>query len=90
MGEESLRLLTFEAVTKFKSVSRAQRRGNVASDGSIYPRRPFNNRKGRPVEDIKRRLYFGIVNAKKRIEKKLNDVQYGGELKELLDGLKGE
>ena len=42
---EELYLGTYEAVSKFKSVRRAQRRGLVTPYGSIAPKRPFNNRK---------------------------------------------
>lgn len=40
-----LHLRTYEAVSKFKSVRRAIRRGHVSLDGFIYPKRPFNNAK---------------------------------------------
>lgn len=39
-----LKLRSFEAVYKFKSVRRAIRKGHVSPDGVIYPKRPFNNR----------------------------------------------
>ena len=39
-----LHLRTYEAVSKFKSVRRAIKRGNVSLDGYIFPNRPFNNR----------------------------------------------
>lgn len=59
MGED-LTLLTYTAVSKFKSVRRAQRRGNVTPFGSIPPRRPFNNRKrtlGREAQVRKESIY---------------------------------
>jgi hypothetical protein len=37
-------LKSFNAVSKFKSVKRAIRRGHMSAFGQIYPRRPFNNR----------------------------------------------
>lgn len=40
-----LHLRTYEAVSKFKSVRRAIRRGHISLDGFIYPKRPFNNAK---------------------------------------------
>ena len=40
-----LHLRTYEAVSRFKSVRRAIRRGHVSLDGFIYPKRPFNNAK---------------------------------------------
>lgn len=39
-----LSLQTYEAVSKYKSVRRAQRRGLVTRYGTIAPKRPFNNR----------------------------------------------
>ena len=43
LDSSTLNLQTFEAVSKFKSVRRAIRRGHVAPNGVIYPKRPFNN-----------------------------------------------
>lgn len=40
-----LHLRTYEAVSRFKSVGRAIRRGHVSLDGIIFPKRPFNNAK---------------------------------------------
>ena len=40
-----LHLRTYEAVSRFKSVRRAIRRGHVSLEGFIYPKRPFNNAK---------------------------------------------
>ena len=37
-------LKTFEAVSKFKSVNRAIKRGHVTPNGMIIPKRPFNNK----------------------------------------------
>ena len=53
-------LRLFEAVSKFKSVKRAMKRGNVSPIGEIHPRRPFNNRKptkGRKVNETKKMIY---------------------------------
>lgn len=50
-------LHTYEAVRRFKSIKRAQRKGYVTEFGFIAPRRPFNNRKNKPKQDIKRRIY---------------------------------
>lgn len=61
-----LHLKTFDAVHKYKSVRRAIKRGKVAWDGSVYPKRPFNNRantshrKGchsREFNELKKRIY---------------------------------
>ena len=68
MGEElnkreidKLSLLRYEAVSKFKSVRRAIRRGHVSVYGFIYPDRPFNNRtakKGtRPFNELRKKIY---------------------------------
>ena len=40
-----LHLRTYEAVSRFKSVRRAIRRGHVSLEGFIYPKRPFSNKK---------------------------------------------
>lgn len=40
-----LHLRTYEAVSKFKSIRRAIKKGHVSLDGFIYPKRPFNNAK---------------------------------------------
>lgn len=42
--EELKDLIIFDAVSKYKSVARAIRRGNVTKYGTITPKRPFNNR----------------------------------------------
>ena len=65
LDSSTLNLQTFEAVSKFKSVRRAIRRGHVAPNGVIYPKRPFNNvpdkkgslnlRKKQIYEQLKRR-----------------------------------
>lgn len=54
-----LHLRTYEAVSRFKSVRRAIRRGHVSLDGFIYPKRPFNNAKhGRnSLNDRKKMIY---------------------------------
>ena len=57
---KELMLLRFEAVSKFKSVKRAWRRGHISDYGFIYPKRPFNNRKrtdGREMQITKERIY---------------------------------
>lgn len=44
-GPEELKdLIIFDAVSKYKSVARAIRRGDVVKYGTIAPKRPFNNR----------------------------------------------
>ena len=44
-GPEILKnLIIFEAVTKYKSVVRAMRRGDVTKFGTLVPKRPVNNR----------------------------------------------
>ena len=65
-GKGILHLRTYEAVSKFKSVRRAIRRGHVSLDGIIFPKRPFNNRantsrrKGhhsRVTNEVKKSIY---------------------------------
>lgn len=55
----TLYLRTYEAVNKFKSVRRAIRKGHVSLDGTIYPKRPFNNAKHKKgsLNDMKKRIY---------------------------------
>ena len=44
-GSEELKdLIIFDAVSKYKSVARAIRRGDVTKYSTIAPKRPFNNR----------------------------------------------
>ena len=48
-GPEELKdLIIFDAVSKYKSVARAIRRGDVTKYGIIIPKRPFNNRANTP------------------------------------------
>lgn len=39
-----LHLVIYDAVSKVKSVRRAQRRGHITRYGTLAPNRPFNNR----------------------------------------------
>lgn len=57
---DDLYLLTFDNVSKVKSVRRAIRRGRMSKIGILYPKRPFNNRKDKPLEKLKRNIYYGI------------------------------
>lgn len=54
----------YSAVSKFKSVRRAIRRGHVdLVFGAVYPNRPFNNRKpttGRTHNQLKKKIYGRI------------------------------
>lgn len=54
-----LHIRTYEAVSKFKSVRRAIKRGHVSLDGFIYPKRPFNNAKHgkNSLNDRKKKIY---------------------------------
>lgn len=42
---------------KFKSASRAIRRGHASKQGVIYPKRPFNNRKANKDNILKKEIY---------------------------------
>lgn len=56
---------TYMAVSKFKSIRRAMRRGHVTMWGIIVPKRPFNNRKrtpGREQQLKQERLYGEYIN----------------------------
>lgn len=63
---DKLNLLTFDAVRKVKSIRRAIRRGTVVPFGTMYPKRPFNNRKNKPLEAVKRNIYHGIKQSQSR------------------------
>ena len=64
---EELNLFTFNGVSKYKSIRRAIRRGLVSPMGMVYPNRPFNNRKNKPLETLKRNIYNGIKRAQSRV-----------------------
>lgn len=59
-----LHLRTYEAVSKFKSVRRAIRRGHVSLDGIIFPKRPFNNK----ANTCKRKGHYSrTINGRKKM-----------------------
>lgn len=69
------RLITFEAVKRFKAINRAIKRGLVSPFGELYPKRPFNNRKNtcrrknadsRETNTLKKTIY-GKLKYKGRI-----------------------
>lgn len=66
-----LHLRTYEAVSRFKSVRRAIRRGHISLDGVIYPKRPFNNVKHKKgsLNDEKKRIYEQLKQLKHRQRK---------------------
>lgn len=66
-----LHLRTYEAVSRFKSVRRAIRRGYVSLDGIIYPKRPFNNAKHKKgsLNDMKKKVYEQFEQLKHRQRK---------------------
>lgn len=57
----SINLISFAGVQEFKSIRRAMRRGHIAPNGIVPPKRPFNNRKRnkgtRPLELKKESIY---------------------------------
>lgn len=60
MGEKPEKvhpLREFSAVSRYKSVFRAIRRGHVSVDGQKFPDRPFNNRKDRKLQSKKKLIY---------------------------------
>ena len=66
-----LHLRTYEAVSRFKSVRRAIKRGHISLDGVIYPKRPFNNAKHKKgsLNDEKKRIYEQLKQLKHRQRK---------------------
>ena len=70
-----LHLITYDGVHRFKSISRAMRRGNVTTEGIIMPSRPFNNkantskRKGvhsRNTNELKKKIYGQFKQYQRR------------------------
>ena len=63
-----LHLRTYEAVSRFKSVRRAIRRGHISLDGVIYPKRPFNNTKHKKgsLNDEKKRIYEQLKHRQRK------------------------
>ena len=61
-----LHMRTYEAVSRFKSVGRAIRRGHVSLDGIIFPKRPFNNAKQskNSLNDRKKMIYEQLKHRK--------------------------
>lgn len=61
-----LHLRTHEAVSRFKSVGRAIRRGHVSLDGITFPKRPFNNAKQgkNSLNDRKKMIYEQLKHRK--------------------------
>lgn len=59
-----IQLSTAQGVGKYKSVRRAIKRGCVdLYTGTVYPNRPFNNRKntpGRKINKLKQKIYAGL------------------------------
>ena len=55
-----LHLRNYEGVSKFKSVRRAIKRGNLSIDGFIFPKRPFSNRKSKSINSFnnKRKMIY--------------------------------
>lgn len=64
---DKLNLITYQNVSKCKSIRRAIRRGTISKYGIKYPKRPFNNRKNKPLEDEKRVIYKNFKNKNKNI-----------------------
>ena len=63
-GKGILHLRTYEAVSKFKSVRRAIRRGHVSLNGIIFPNRPFNNK----ANTCKRKEHYSrTINERKKM-----------------------
>lgn len=50
-------LVYFDGVSKHKSVWRAMRRGHTSVVGEEFPKKPFNNRKNKKVNEVKKEIY---------------------------------
>ena len=59
LQNNKLHLRDFSGVGRFKSIRRAIRRGNASFYGTVYPKRPFSNRKRgkRTLTYIKRQIH---------------------------------
>lgn len=53
----------FAAISKFKSIGRAIKRGNVTEEGIIMPRKPFNNRAN---TSERKRIHSRTLNQQKK------------------------
>lgn len=59
-----LHLINYEAVSQFKSIRRAIRRGHVSLEGIIFPKRPFKNK----ANTCKRKKHHsGTINERKKM-----------------------
>jgi hypothetical protein len=65
---QPLHLTTYAYVNHFKSIGRAIRRGQCSPEGIPYPKRPFNNRKGRKVNELKKSIYESLKRRKSEIQ----------------------
>ena len=61
-----LHLRTYEAVSRFKSVGRAIRRGHISLNGIVFPKRPFNNAKQgkNSLNERKKMIYEQLKHRK--------------------------
>ena len=59
-----LRLASYEAIGKYKSIRRAIRRGHISPMGVIYPNRPFGNTNTK-MNRIRRKIYGNLKNLEK-------------------------
>lgn len=63
-----LNIMTYEGVSKFRSIRRAMSRGHITPMGVVAPKRPFNNRsriKGtRPLVIKKEKIYEQLKHRK--------------------------
>lgn len=61
---DRLNLISYEATSRFKSVRRAIKRGHVSIYGSVYPRRPFNNRAN---TSSRKNTHSRVFNERKKL-----------------------
>lgn len=63
----SINLIYFDCVRRFRSVKRAFKRGHITNYGYIIPSRPFNNKKhsrGRKANLLKKRAFEQITGKR--------------------------
>ena len=57
------KLIYFDGVKKHKSVWRAMRRGHTSVVGEEFPNRPFNNRKNKAANEVKKQIYGELTKG---------------------------
>jgi len=62
-------LMNFNGIGKYKSIWRAMRKGKASVDGTPFPKKPFNNRKNKPNQDIKKAIHNELKKYRNRVNR---------------------